>query len=88
MAQSAGVEHDFHKGVRPLPEDNGEIFCGNYYLELVEREKTIPAAPDDDRYQCGACSGSTMPLLFQMVTAKTSAAMKTGLPQSNATSVL
>jgi hypothetical protein len=87
MARSAGVEHDVHKGVRPLPEDNGKRFYGDYYLELAERKKIVPGVPDDDQCQCGACSGSPTPLPFEMVAA-TSAAMKTGLPQSNDTSVL
>jgi hypothetical protein len=88
MARSAGVEHAVHQDVRPLPDDNGERFYGDYYLELVEREKTVPEHPDkNDRCQCGACAGSSTPLPFEMATATTSAAMKTdGLPQSNASS--
>jgi hypothetical protein len=41
MARAAGIGHDVHKDVRPLPEDNGERFYGDYYLELMEREKTV-----------------------------------------------
>jgi hypothetical protein len=53
IAQSAGVEHDVHQDVRSLPEDNGERFYGAYYLELLEREKTIPEYPDkNDQCQC------------------------------------
>jgi hypothetical protein len=94
MARSAGVEDDVHKDIRPLLEDNGERFYGDYYLELLERVKTIPATPDD-RCQCGACSGSTMPLPFQMVmklppqsvlpTAASTRTMSNDLPATNAT---
>jgi hypothetical protein len=56
MARSAGVKkHDVHQDVRPLQEDNGERFYGDYFLELLERENTIPEHPDkNDRCQCGA----------------------------------
>jgi hypothetical protein len=47
MARSDGVEHDVHKDIRPLLEDNGERFYGSYYLELLERVKTVPAVPDN-----------------------------------------
>ena len=36
-------------------------------MELVERQ-AVPAAPDDDRCQCGACSGSPTPLPFERST--------------------
>jgi hypothetical protein len=67
MARAAGVNHDVHKEVRPLPEDNGERFYGDYYLELLEREKTVPVTQDNKRCLCGACSGSMTPLAFEMV---------------------
>ena len=55
MARLAGVEHDVHQNVRPLPEDNGERFYGDYFLELLKRESTVTASPDkNDRCQCGA----------------------------------
>jgi hypothetical protein len=87
MARAAGVEHDVHQNVRPLPKDNGERFYGDYFLEWLEREKTAVHPDKNDRCQCGACAGNASCLPFEMAAATTtSAAMKTGLPQSiNAT---
>jgi hypothetical protein len=69
MARSAGISRDVHQDVRPLPEDNGERFYGDYYLELLEREKTVPVTQDIGRCRCRDCSGSMTLLPFQrMVT--------------------
>jgi hypothetical protein len=39
MARSAGVEHDVHQNVRPLPEDNGERSCGDYFFGIAGKKK-------------------------------------------------
>jgi hypothetical protein len=69
MARLAGIEHDVHRDVRPLPEDNGERFYGDYYLEVLEREKTVPVTKDIGRCRCGTCAGGTTLLPFQMLLA-------------------
>jgi hypothetical protein len=67
MARSAGVDHAVHQDVRPLPEDNGERFYGDYYLETLEREKTIPVTKEIGRCRCDHCFGSGTLLPFQML---------------------
>jgi hypothetical protein len=74
MARAAGISHDVHKDVRPLPEDNGERFYGDYYLELLEREKSVPVTQDNKRCRCSACSGSLTPLPFQVMSTEPPAA--------------
>jgi hypothetical protein len=46
MARSAGVEHDVHQDVRPLPEDNGERFIWNCWKEKRPSLKTQPRMID------------------------------------------
>jgi hypothetical protein len=85
MARSAGVDHDVHQDVRPLPEDNRERFYDDYYLESLEQEKTILVTKDTAWCQCGACAGSMALLPFQMLLTMTAPAASTCEEQDVAT---
>lgn len=47
---------------RPLPEDNGERFFGEYWLEEIQRRWKFNSSPLNDRCQCNKCGGGSAPL--------------------------
>ena len=47
---------------RPLPEDNGERFFGEYWLEEIQRRRKFNSSPLNDRCQCDKCGGGSAPL--------------------------
>ena len=57
MARATGVSGPF-ANVEQIPEDNGERFLSTYLKQQMERDKTVPKHPLNDRCQCSLCQGN------------------------------
>ena len=55
VAASVGVAEPVHKEVRPLADDNGELFFSEYFEAQKKRNIDSVPHPKNDRCQCSSC---------------------------------
>lgn len=62
LAEDAGYPVIPFPEARPLPDDNGERFFAEYWMEEKQRQETVASSPLNDRCYCSMCGANEVPI--------------------------
>ena len=84
-AKELGLEQSFYN-VRPLPEDNGEVFLSDYFKEQSCRDDKKLTNEETRRCLCHVCSANEAPYLHETLVQDDDDAANTTTPTDQQTS--